>query len=124
MKNIAVLNGARALVGDRRRALFLEKHGDLDLSVIEARVEDNPARRDQGTDAPGRAFATRGGHRGSVESADWREPAKELFADRGSWTLYCGSDRRDADLMRLIASAAFGPAAQLIIMTAFGESAS
>ena len=90
MTNIAVHNGAWVLVGDGRRALFLENHGDpdlLDLRVIEARVEDNPATRDQGTDAPGRAFASRGGPRSSVETTDWHELEKEHFADRIAATI-------------------------------------
>ncbi|MGC1864192.1 MAG: host attachment family protein [Methylocystis sp.] len=90
MTNIAVHNGAWVLVGDGRRALFLENHGDpdvLDLRVIEARVEDNPATRDQGTDAPGRAFASRGGPRSSLETTDWHELEKEHFADRIAETI-------------------------------------
>ena len=90
MTNIAVHNGVWVLVGDGRRALFLENHGDpdlLDLRVIEARVEDNPATRDQGTDAPGRAFASRGGPRSSLETTDWHELEKEHFADRIAETI-------------------------------------
>ena len=90
MTNIAVHNGAWVLVGDGRRALFLENHGDpdlLDLRVIEARVEENPATRDQGTDAPGRAFASRGGPRSSLETTDWHELEKEHFVDRIAETI-------------------------------------
>jgi protein required for attachment to host cells len=82
MSNIAVHNGAWVLVGDGRHALFLYNHGDpdlLDLRVIEARVEENPAAHDQGTDAPGR-YASRGGPRSAVEITDWHEVEKELFA--------------------------------------------
>jgi protein required for attachment to host cells len=82
MSNIAVHNGAWVLVGDGRRALFLYNHGDpdlLDLRVIEARVEENPAAHDQGTDAPGR-LASRGGPRSAVEITDWHEVEKEHFA--------------------------------------------
>jgi len=91
MTNIAVHNGAWVLIGDGRHALFLYNHGDadlIDLRVIESRVEENPATRDQGTDAPGRAFpsksfASHGGHggpRSSVETTDWHELEKEHFA--------------------------------------------
>jgi protein required for attachment to host cells len=84
MTNIAVHNGGWVLVGDGHRALFLENHGDadlLDLRVIEARVDEkNPPTRDQGTDAPGRAFASHGGPRSSVETTDWHELEKEHFA--------------------------------------------
>lgn len=90
MTNIAVHNGAWVLVGDGRRALFLENHGDpdlLDLRVIEARVDENPATRDQGTDAPGRVFASRGGVRSAVETTDWHELEKEHFADEIAATI-------------------------------------
>jgi len=83
MNNIAVHNGAWVLVGDGRHALFLYNHGDpdlLDLRVIEARVEENPLTHEQGTSAPGRVFASRGGVRSAVEPTDWHEHEKEIFA--------------------------------------------
>lgn len=91
MTNIAVHNGAWVLVGDGRRALFLYNHGDpdlLDLRVIEARVDDNnPATREQGSDAPGRVFGSRGGPRSAVENTDWHELEKERFADEIAATI-------------------------------------
>lgn len=84
MTNIAVHNGAWVLVGDGRKALMLQNHGDpdlLDLRVIEARVDENPSTHEQGTDAPGRAFPPHGkGARSAVESTDWHELEKEHFA--------------------------------------------
>jgi protein required for attachment to host cells len=106
MTNIAVHNGAWVLVGDGRRALFLENHGDpdlLDLHVIEARVEDNPATRDQGTDAPGRAFASRGGPRSSLETTDWHELEKERFADRIAETINKAAETGEMKEVVLIA---------------------
>ena len=106
MTNIAVHNGVWVLVGDGRRALFLENHGDpdlLDLRVIEARVEDNPATRDQGTDAPGRAFASRGGPRSSLETTDWHELEKEHFADRIAETINKAAESGEMKEVVLIA---------------------
>jgi len=83
MTHIVVHNGAWVLVGDGRRALIFSNHGDadlLDLRVLETRVEENPATRLQGTDAPGRLFASRGGGRSAVEPTDWHELEKEHFA--------------------------------------------
>jgi protein required for attachment to host cells len=84
MTNIAVHNGAWVLVGDGHRALFLENHGDpdlLDLRVIETHVDVNPPTREQGSDAPGRAFPSVGkGGRSAVEPTDWHELEKEHFA--------------------------------------------
>jgi protein required for attachment to host cells len=106
MTNIAVHNGAWVLVGDGRRALFLENHGDpdlLDLRVIEARVEENPATRDQGTAAPGRAFASRGGPRSSLETTDWHELEKEHFADRIAETINKAAESGEMKEVVLIA---------------------
>jgi len=83
MGSIAVNNGAWVLIGDGRRALFFSNHGDatlLDLRVIETHIDDNPATREQGSDAPGRAFASRGGVRSAVEDTDWHEIEEERFA--------------------------------------------
>jgi protein required for attachment to host cells len=83
MSHIVVHNGAWVVVGDGRRVLFLANHGDpdlLDLRVLEAVVEDIPANRDLGSDAPGRLFASRGGGRSAIEPTDWHEIEKENFA--------------------------------------------
>jgi len=106
MTTIAVHNGAWVLVGDGGRALFLENHGDpdlLDLRVIEARMEDNPPTRDQGTAAPGRAFASRGGPRSSVETTDWHELEKEHFADRIAATINKAAESGEMKEIILIA---------------------
>jgi protein required for attachment to host cells len=83
MPHIAVHNGAWVVVGDGRHALFFYNHGDpdlIDLRVIEARVEENPPTHEQGSDAPGRLFSSRGGMRSAIEPTDWHEHEKEHFA--------------------------------------------
>lgn len=83
MTGIAVHNGAWVLIGDGRHALFFYNHGDatlLDLRVLETRIDDNPATHEQGSDAPGRSFASKGGVRSAVENTDWHEIEEERFA--------------------------------------------
>ncbi|MFO1124073.1 MAG: host attachment family protein [Methylocystis sp.] len=83
MSEFSIGNGAWVLVGDGRRALFFQNHGDadlLDLRVIETRIDDNPPTREQGTDKPGRSFASKGGVRSAVQDADWHEMEEERFA--------------------------------------------
>lgn len=84
MTTIAVHNGAWVLIGDGRRALFFSNHGDtelLDLRVVETRVEDNPPTREQGSDAPGRAFASAGSQaRSAMANVDWHELEEARFA--------------------------------------------
>lgn len=83
MSHIAVHNGAWVVVGDGRRVLFLTNYGDpdlLDLRVLQSEVEEIPATRDLGSDAPGRLFSSRGGVRSAIEATDWHEIEKENFA--------------------------------------------
>jgi len=81
---VAVHNGAWVLVGDGRRALFFSNHGDadlLDLRVVETRVDENPPTREQGSDAPGRAFAGAGAQaRSAMGNVDWHELEEARFA--------------------------------------------
>jgi protein required for attachment to host cells len=83
MGGFSVGNGAWVLVGDGRRALFFQNHGDadlLDLRVVETRIDENAATREQGSDKPGRSFASKGGVRSAVDDADWHELEEERFA--------------------------------------------
>ncbi len=84
MTLVRVHNKAWVLVGDGRKALFLRNEGDadlLDLRRASVRVDDNPATRAQGSDAPGRAMASVGGARSSVETTDWHELEEHRFAE-------------------------------------------
>jgi protein required for attachment to host cells len=53
-------------------------HGNLRRLALE--WHDNPPTRDQGTDAPGRAFATIGERRSTVETTDWHQIEESRFA--------------------------------------------
>ncbi|MGD9658349.1 MAG: host attachment protein [Methylocystis sp.] len=83
MVEFSVGNGAWVLVGDGRRALFFQNHGDadlLDLRVIETRIDDNPPTHEQGTDRPGRSFTSFSPGRSAVQNVDWHELEEERFA--------------------------------------------
>lgn len=83
MSEFSVSNGAWVLVGDGRRALFFQNHGDaelLDLRVVETRIDDNPSTREQGTDKPGRSFTSFSPGRSAVENTNWHELEEERFA--------------------------------------------
>jgi protein required for attachment to host cells len=72
------------LVGDGQKALFLRNRGNaqrVDLVVERIFEQDNPPTREQGTDRPGRSFASLGVPRSSMEEVDWHHLAKERFAD-------------------------------------------
>ena len=83
MSEFSVGNGAWVLVGDGRRALFFQNHGDaelLDLRIVETRVDDNPPTHEQGTDRPGRSFTSFSPGRSAVQNVDWHELEEERFA--------------------------------------------
>jgi protein required for attachment to host cells len=76
-------NGDWVFVGDGQKALFLINAGDeifpnlRRLSVLESR---DPPSREQGSDAPGRAYSSVGEIHSAVEETDWHELQKERFA--------------------------------------------
>jgi protein required for attachment to host cells len=73
-------------VGDGRKALFLRNDGDEKFpNFVTERVfvDHNAATREQGTDRPGRGFASSGGERRSaMEGTDWHELEEHRFTHR------------------------------------------
>ncbi len=73
-------------VGDGRKALFLRNDGDEKFpNFVTERVfvDDNAATHEQGTDRPGRGFASAGGERRSaMEGTDWHELEEHRFTQR------------------------------------------
>lgn len=83
MERFSVRNEAWVVIGDGKKALVLHNAGDADLinlRRISVREQDNPATRDQGTDAPGRASNTVSGRGGSMAETDWHEIEEARFA--------------------------------------------
>ena len=77
---------ALVFIGDGRKALFLRNAGDAeipDLRTEQVFKDDNPPTREQGTDKPGRGFASAGSQRrGGMEETDWHQLEEQRFADR------------------------------------------
>ena len=71
-------------VGDGQKALFLRNTGDatlLNLTTAQVLTDENPPTHEQGTDRPGRAFqSVAKTKRSGMETTDWHELEKELFA--------------------------------------------
>ena len=82
-RKIAIPHDARVLVGDGRKALILRNQGDdvYPNLQVERTLEnaENPATHVQGSDRPGRVFAT-GSRRSAVEETDRHEMSEERFA--------------------------------------------
>ncbi|MCP3733750.1 host attachment family protein [Sphingomonas sp. RP10(2022)] len=83
-----VPHNAFVLVADGRKALFFRNQGDAEypnLKVEHAEEQDNPANRDQKTDAAGAASSTRGGGAfaaggGSMGETDFHQQEEDRFA--------------------------------------------
>jgi protein required for attachment to host cells len=91
MRELNVPNQALVIVGDGAKALFLRNTGgpqEIKLEIENILGHDNPATHEQGTDRPGRAFASVGTARSAMEETDWHRVAEERFAVEIANTLY------------------------------------
>ena len=86
MSKLSIPHDALVFVGDGQKALFLRNTGDatlLNLTTAQVLTDENPPTHEQGTDRPGRAFQSVGKTmRSGMETTDWHELEKELFASR------------------------------------------
>lgn len=83
MPKISIPHEAFVFVGDGRKALFLRNAGDdkfPNLKTERVIVDTNPATHEQGTDAPGRTFASAAPSRSSYQETDWHELEEKGFA--------------------------------------------
>lgn len=92
MRKPVIPHDAFVFVGDGRKALFLRNAGDEKFAnFVTERVfvdEENPSTHDQGTDRPGRGFASAGStRRSAMEPTDWHEIEEHRFAQRVSEAL-------------------------------------
>jgi protein required for attachment to host cells len=82
MGKLKCAKGDWVVVCDGRKALILENNGDAVFPNLHTReVEEHavPATHDQGSDVPGRAFASVGGARSAVDQTDWHRQLEEEF---------------------------------------------
>ena len=106
------------LVADGRKMLFFRNEGDGEfpnLAVERKRVDDNPADREQGTDQPGRAFASAGSprtggavsagahNRSAYEETDFHQLEEDRFAAEAADLLNRRALRNDFDSLVVVA---------------------
>ena len=80
---LSIPHDGYVFVGDGRKALLLRNDGTAlapSLKTEQVFEIDNPPTREQGTDKPGRSFASVGGRRSAMEQADWHELEEQRFA--------------------------------------------
>ena len=77
--------GEWVVVCDGAKALVLENVGDEmfpNLRTKEVYQQEAPATREQGTDAPGRAFSSVGEARSGMGQTDWHEQGERRFLEK------------------------------------------
>jgi len=82
MEKLKTAKGDWVVVCDGKKALILENVGDSmvpDLHTREVKEHPAPATRDQGSDVPGRAFASVGGARSAMDQTDWHRQGEDQF---------------------------------------------
>jgi protein required for attachment to host cells len=107
MSKLALPHDAFVFVGDGRKALFLRNAGDAKFpNLVTERVfaDANPATRDQGSDKPGRSFASaHSTQRSAMEPTDWHEIEENRFVQRVSAALEALVRRFDAPALVIVA---------------------
>lgn len=86
MTKLSIPHDAFIFVGDGRKALFLRNDGDEkfpNLKTERVFAEENPPTHEQGTDRPGRSFASAHTHRrGGMDQTDWHHLEEHRFTER------------------------------------------
>ncbi len=107
MNKLTLPHDAFVFVGDGRKALFLRNDGDAKFpNLVTERVfaEDNPATHDQGSDRPGRNFASaHPTRRSAMEPTDWHEIEEHRFVQRVSVALEALVRRLDTPALVIVA---------------------
>lgn len=94
------------VVADGRKMLFFRNEGDAmhpNLVVERVREQENPESSEQGTDTPGRTFASNGTGRSAYEETDWHQLEEDRFAAETAELLKKRALRNDYDSLFVIA---------------------
>lgn len=96
MTAVSIDHAAWVMVGDGEKALFFRNEGDAtypNLEVVDVLEQDNPKTSDQGTDRPGRSFASVGARRSAMQETNWHKLEKHRFAKEIADLLYSAAHR-------------------------------
>jgi protein required for attachment to host cells len=83
MTKIHIPHDAIVFVADGCKALFLRNEGDEEFPNLKTEtvfLDHNPPTREQGTDKPGRSYASIGPGRSAFEPTDWHDLEQHRFA--------------------------------------------
>ncbi len=76
-------HGTLVMIADGAQALVFRNEGDGKYPVLETLSHarnDNPATREQGSDAPGRTHSSTGARRSAYGDTDWHQQSEDDFA--------------------------------------------
>jgi protein required for attachment to host cells len=85
MSKFKINAGEWIVICDGAKALVLENVGDEvfpNLKTREVYQQDDPPTHEQGTDQPGRGFASVGATRSSMEQTDWHDQTERRFLEK------------------------------------------
>ncbi|RHW17136.1 host attachment protein [Sphingomonas gilva] len=94
------------VVADGRKMLFFRNEGDAmhpNLVVERVREQENPDASEQGTDTPGRTFASNGAGRSAYEETDWHQLEEDRFAAETAELLKKRALRNDYESLVVVA---------------------
>jgi len=103
-----IRHNALILVADGKKYLFLRNNGDFRHVVLGYEgggEKENPATREQGSDAPGRAFSSTGSVRSAMQETDWHQIEEDRFAARIAEELGTLADAGDFEELVVVAPA-------------------
>ena len=85
MSKLKLHRGEWVVICDGAKALVLENAGDEmfpNLKTKEVYQQEDLPSREQGSDAPGRAFASVGSARAAMDETDWHEQSERRFLEK------------------------------------------
>jgi len=85
-----IQHNALILVADGQKILFVRNHGDLENPVLIVEItgtHPGQSTHEQGSDQPGRAFASTGSGRSAMEQTDFHQIEKDRFASEAAGLL-------------------------------------
>ncbi|WP_176590409.1 host attachment family protein [Sphingobium sp. EM0848] len=97
---------AMVLVADGRKMLFFRNRGNSQFPNLEAetvKYQDNPADREQGSDAPGRAANSVGGHLSAMGQTNFHDLEETRFAAEAADLLKRRALAHDFDKLIVVA---------------------
>lgn len=106
-----IAHGTLVMAIDGSKMLLFRNEGDEKYAVLDTlshKEMADPASREIGSDAPGRAFSSTGSHRSAYEETDWHDQAEERFAIAGAERLERVAASEQGDIVVLAAPRTLG----------------